>query len=277
MYERWIAHIETSGYPEHKRLLLLPYDWRVDIRTHATELDQKLDTGLAKNDNRRAMTEDAMAPTYQPQPTDNAIVVDHSQGRLIMHQHVRDPLRTAKVDTMRMLGTRNLGTIRTLDATCTTGYNCSAPWLDPEMGKDLGNNGPAAYLQNPVKADGVIDSVLIDASGNPVSDVASEAARPTYVFCDALLQNTPACRESSMYAGQAFPRIGGGDRWDGGVGKARAACRRNSAPTAAGWGSSIWASTAAASVDGNTCTARPGEKRSSNSHRRDVRTSRGCP
>jgi len=207
VYQRWLAHMAQQGYAEGRNLLLFPYDWRLRIDGHSDALDQVVQRARDLNYDRGAIDwpQSGAPRPNQALPRDQVILVGHSQGGLVIRAYVARDDRAAKVAQAIMLGVPNLGTLKPFRLLGAYGYSFEAPFLDPEMGKWMGRNLPAAYYQLEVTPTGAIQSFLFDAQGNPVPDVrAALAALRTHVFCQAVQSHilspptTWGCQEATL-------------------------------------------------------------------------------
>ena len=179
--------LEANGPPAEKnmRLFLFPYDWRLDIESHAPNLDRLIDRVLDLNFNREAPTYGTSErPAYRRGAGDKVVLIGHSQGGLVMRTYVALPERAAKIESCIMLGPPNLGSLNTFKALAGTGYNFEALFLHPEVGKWVGRNWTSPYQMLPFSAGGGLASFLLDENGRPIPDILGQLkAVRTHAFC----------------------------------------------------------------------------------------------
>jgi pimeloyl-ACP methyl ester carboxylesterase len=199
VYQGFLEHMASQGYVEcarpfdlygpppqkDMRLFLFPYDWRLDIESHAPNLDRLVERALDLNYNREAgVAGEDVRPVYRRRPEDKVILIGHSQGALVMRAYAALPERAAKIESMVMLGPPNLGSLNTFRALAGTGYNFEALFLHPEVGKWVGRNWVSPYQMLPFAESGGLASFLLDEEGRPLPDILGllRSVR-THAFC----------------------------------------------------------------------------------------------
>lgn len=131
-----ISQFINLGYQENTDLFVLPYDWRLDIRTTSISLKNKIEA--IKNQTNSTKID----------------VIAHSMGGLLTKQYILDNGANA-INKLVFIGTPHLGAPLAAKA-LLFGDNLSVklvfPFLDPERVRYISQNMPALYELLPSRA-----------------------------------------------------------------------------------------------------------------------------
>ncbi len=95
-YQEFVNFFTANGYILNQNLFVFPYDWRKDISTTASLLDQKIQTINQQTANQKVD------------------IVAHSMGGLVARNYISDSQRAQNVKRLITLGTPHLGAVESL-------------------------------------------------------------------------------------------------------------------------------------------------------------------
>ncbi|MGB8980581.1 MAG: hypothetical protein WCC12_01780 [Anaerolineales bacterium] len=160
VYDSLLADLENAGYRRGTDLFLFPYDWRLDIASHAALLDTVVQDALAKANGT-------------PDPSQWGItkvnLLSHSMGAPLAREYLRDPLHAARVHRLIAMGPAFLGApkfsrlILFGDPLMCLGPVCP---LDIAEVRDIAQNMPGLFEVAPSRA---YWTFYDGSSGNPVA------------------------------------------------------------------------------------------------------------
>ena len=90
-YGNLIDAFVAQGYTENKDLFVVPYDWRLDVRTQAAALDTKVASAIAAS------------------PTGKIDIVAHSMGGVFVKQYLAARADSSFLDKLVLVGVPQLG------------------------------------------------------------------------------------------------------------------------------------------------------------------------
>jgi len=93
VYGPFITALESWGYEEDRDLFVFPYDWRLDIYSHAPALDTRIDEIL------------------RSRAAEKVIIIAHSMGGMVARAYV-DKYGSDKIETLITMGTPHLGSVK---------------------------------------------------------------------------------------------------------------------------------------------------------------------
>lgn len=187
-YNSFINDLKQAGYVPGKTLFGFPYDWRLDNRSHAPLVTNKVNQALT-----------ASGATHVQ-------AVAHSMGGLVLKDYLlNNTAEQSKFDQVITVGTPFLGAALASKAVALGGYNFGIPIIMESTGEVISENAPAVYQLAPSQA---YENKLQALYG-----------RPTYKYIDIWGNQTnyTHAQLTAKYPNQAL--VGQADsrhsQWDG--------------------------------------------------------------